>query len=111
MGEEKPEIMNKLTSEDWWAIIHTTSAEMNAYIAAGTLVPPLRILITDGDDELFTEFELKIDGTGKVRYENLSPTESAEIPFPVTYTVTDSKGREAEAFLSEEAVSKLRRLS
>lgn len=104
----------KVTSEDWYAIIHVMAGEMDSHIRRGVLKPPLRILITGGNDEPFGEFELRLDPSGKVLCEALSDADrdrSAAIPFPVTYAVTDRNGKEAEANFSEEIVRELRRVS
>ena len=77
--------MNTLTSEDWSAILHATADDVSARLADGTLKPPLRILITGGDDNK------SLEGTR----------------FPVTSTVTDSKGEDVERVFSEEAVRNL----
>jgi hypothetical protein len=79
--------MTTLTSEDWSAILHATAEDVNARLADGTLKPPLRILITGGDDNKTLELTR----------------------FPVTSTVTDSKGEDVERVFSEEVVRNLRK--
>jgi hypothetical protein len=79
--------MTTLTSEDWRAILRATAEDVNARLADGTLKPPLRILITGGDDGN------ALEGTR----------------FPVTSTVTDSKGEDVARVFSEEVVGNLRK--
>ena len=104
--------MTTLKSEDWWAILRVTAEETGTAVNNGTLKPPCTILITDGDDEVVAELEFKIDATGKLKSTPLSPNKSlTAVTFPISYTVTDSEGKEMEAVLSEEVVRNLRKVS
>jgi hypothetical protein len=104
--------MGTLKSEDWEAILTRIAVETDADVQNGTLKPPLRTLITDGDDEVVLETDLEFDATGKPKITMLSPEISlAAIAFPITYAVTDCRGREAEAVFSEEVVRNLRKVS
>ena len=65
---EVKEEMSTLTSGDWWAILHATAEDVNARLADGTLKPPLRILITGGDDGKAlegTRFPVKRNASGQ----------------------------------------------
>jgi hypothetical protein len=101
----------KVEPKDWWAILNAIVEEMGVAIRNGVLKPPLRILVTDGDDERLTEFVGEIGANGKMNATMLSPDRPLTAAFPILYTVTDSDGKEMEAIFSKEMVSNLRRVS
>jgi len=104
--------MTTVKSENWLAIIHAATHEVHRELANRSLQPPLRILITGGDDEVFAEFELNVDAAGRVKIMLLSPSDGpSTTTFPVIYTVTDSKCEEREVVFSEDVVRTLRQVS
>jgi hypothetical protein len=104
--------VSNLKSDDWSTIAIAAAAATEAAIQDGTLKPPLKMLVTDGEDKIIADVEFRIDDTGKLKYPDFSPDiPLAEIIFPISYSVTDTRGREEGAIFSEEAVRKLRNVS
>lgn len=105
--------MRKPTEQDWYAILGRAVLEMLVCVRNGTLKLPLRVVITDGNDDLISEFELDGYVAGSVKNTALSPNGPLldRIVFPITYTAVDSNGVEWEDVFSEEEANELRRVS
>jgi hypothetical protein len=102
--------MRKPTEQDLIAIFTRAPFELSVLVENGTLEMPLHIVITDGNDELISEFELSRDAAGKVTDKSLAAAKSLDsFVFPITYTAVSSNGKEWEAVFSEEGANELRR--
>ena len=102
--------MTKATEQDLIALFTHAPAELSVLVDDGTLKMPLRIIITDGNDDIISEFDLHRDSTGYATTRSLFRPKSLEsFVFPITYTAVDSSGKEWELVLSEEIANELRR--
>jgi len=101
--------MRKPTEQDLIAIFNRAPLELSVLVDNGTLKMPLHIVITDGNDDLISEFELDRDAGGKVTDRSLSAVKPLDsFVFPVTYTALSSNGEEWEAVFSEQEADELR---
>jgi hypothetical protein len=105
--------MGKPTEQDWYAIFGRAALEMLVCVRNGTLKLPLRIVITDGNDDLISEFELDHYVVGSVKDTALFPNGPLldRVVFPITYTAVDSNGEKWVAVFSEAEASEFRRVS
>jgi hypothetical protein len=99
--------------QDFIAIFTRAAFEMSVCEMIGTLKMPLHIVITDGNGDLLSEFELSRDAAGKVTDKMLSPVKSLEsVVFSIIYSGVSSDGKEWEAVFSEDEANEiLRRVS
>jgi len=99
--------MTRATEQDLIALFTRAPLELSALVVNGALKMPLYIVITDGNDDLISEFEVSHGVAGKVR---LCPAKSLEsFVFPITYAAADGNGNEWELAFTEEIANELRR--
>ena len=102
--------MTKATEQDLIALFTRAPSELSVLADNGMLNMPLHIIITDGNDDIVSEFDLNLDSTGHATTRSLFRPKSLEsFIFPITYTAVDSNGKEWELVLSEELANELRR--
>lgn len=101
--------MIRATEQDLIALFTRAPIELSALVVNGTLKMPLHIVITDGNDDLISEFEVGRGAAGKLPP---CPAKSLEsFVFPITYTAADGRGTAWELVFTEEIANELRRVS
>lgn len=99
--------MTRATEQDLIALFTRAPLELSALVVNGALKMPLHIVITDGNDDLISEFEAGHGAAGSLP---LCPAKSLEsFVFPITYAAADSNGKEWELVFTEEIANELRR--
>ena len=84
--------MTKATEQDLIALFTHAPSELSVLVENGTLKMPLHIIITDGNDDIISEFGLNRDSTGHATTKSLFRPKSLEsFVFPITYAAVDSK--------------------